>query len=108
ETVNSVTDAYGANRVNEYTNIIRNGQAFTVQHDRAGNMTQFPVLPATTNLQTDVQATARWDAFNCLFDIENPATGKQHYRYDPFRRRITCFNSETSLQGSRRFIYEGW
>ncbi len=104
----SVVDTYAANAVNEYTGIVRNGQPFVVQHDRAGNMTQFPVRPATVTPQADVQATARWDAFNLMFDIENPTTGKQHYRYDPFRRRIAVLDSETDLQGSSRVIYEGW
>jgi len=104
----SVMDTYAANAVNEYTGIVRNGQPFVVEHDRAGNMTQFPVRPATVTPQADVQATARWDAFNLMFDIENPATGRQHYRYDPFNRRIAVLESETDLQGSRRFIYHGW
>ena len=96
-TLPAVTNTYAANLANEYTSITGSTNVFNLQHDRAGNMTYFPVLPATS--QADVPATARWDAFNSLFDIENPATAKQHYRYDPFRRRIAVLNSETSPQG---------
>ena len=103
--------SYGINKANEYTQITRNSNAITLNHDRAGNMTQFPVRPVTENdNQQDAIATARWDAVNCLFDIETGVNPQQHYRYDPFRRRIVTLElSGTDInKGSRRYIFDGW
>ncbi len=107
----NTVDSYGINKANEYTQITRNSNPITLNHDRAGNMTQFPVRPVTENGdQQDVTARARWDAVNLLFDIETGVNPQQHYRYDPFRRRIVTLELSGSdiSQGSRRYIYDGW
>jgi RHS repeat-associated protein len=104
-------EAYSANAANEYTQVSLDGTPTAVAHDRAGNMTTLPVRPAAGQEAGNiVSATARWDAFNCLFDIQAGANAKQHYRYDPFRRRVATLElSNTTISaGSRRYIYDGW
>ena len=102
-------DSYANNAANEYTQLTRDGASLNPAYDRAGNMTVIPTRPVTgIENQPDVTATARWDAANCLFDIDTQtANGTQHHRYDPFRRRIAVIDSLTDIQGSRRFIYDG-
>jgi RHS repeat-associated protein len=102
-------DSYAANRANEYTQITRDGTVHTPTHDAAGNATLFPVLPVTgIEGQPDVDAAARWDAFNCLFDLSMDFVSPyQSYRYDPFRRRIAVL-SGPGLTPERRFLYDGW
>ena len=107
----NTVDSYGINKSNEYTQITRNSNPITLNHDRAGNMTQFPVRPVTENGdRQDATATARWDAVNCLFDIETDVNPQQHYRYDPLRRRIVTLELSGSdiNEGSRRYIYDDW
>lgn len=94
------------------TPIPLNGNETSLNHDRAGNATSFPVRPFINNPnQQDVTASARWDAYNLLFDIDpggvNP---QQDYRYDPFRRRIATMELDDLeiMEGSRRYIYDGW
>lgn len=101
-------DAYAINPADEYTNLARNGIALNPAYDRAGNMTSIPVLPVTGIAgQTDVNATATWDAMNCLFSADTGATPLQNYRYDPFRRRIATLSGLGNTP-DRRFIYSGW
>ncbi|GJL76748.1 RHS repeat-associated core domain-containing protein [Nitrosomonas sp.] len=105
-------DSYAINKANEYTQLTRNGTAITPLHDRAGNSIRFPVRPVTSDPnQQDVIADARWDACNLLFDI-NPGdvNPQQHYRYDPLRRRIATLELDDAeiVEGSRRYIYDGW
>lgn len=112
DTAVSTRDSYAINRANEYTQLIRNGDTVSIAHDRAGNSTNFLVRPVSSNPnQQDVMASARWDAYNLLFDI-NPGdvNPKQDYRYDPFRRRIATMELDDAeiREGSRRYIYDGW
>ena len=107
----NTVDSYGINNANEYTQITRNNQIIRLIHDRAGNMTQFPVRPVMEDgRQQDTIAIARWDAVNCLFDIETGVNPQQHYRYDPFRRRIASLElSGLDIdEDSRRYIYDDW
>jgi RHS repeat-associated protein len=114
ETQADTLDSYTANQANEYTQIRRNGRAIDLAHDRAGNMTRLLLQPVTNGaLRSDALATARWDAFNLLYDIDTGVTPKQDYRYDSFRRRIATLeldgpNGDQIQPGSRRFIYCGW
>jgi RHS repeat-associated protein len=103
-------DTYVSNPVNEYTQLTRDEAPLNPAYDRAGNMTRIPTRPVTgIEVQSDVLAIARWDATNCLFDIDTETVnGTQHYRYDPFRRRVVTLNSTSDLEGSRRYIYDGW
>ncbi len=103
-------DSYRANRANEYTEIKRNGRTVKQSHDRAGNVTQLLVRPLLNRQRTDSLATARWDAYNLLFDIDTGVTPKQNYRYDALRRRIATMelDGDTIQPGSRRYIYDGW
>ena len=104
----SARETYTVNPANEVLQITRNGAPAKQTFDAAGNPTRLRVLPAGTT--SPATATARWDAFNALFDIAVADTPKQHYRYDALRRRIAAFTTqETSLKGdARRFIYDGW
>lgn len=107
--VANTLDTYTDNPANEYAQVIRDGAPRNPAHDRAGNLTALPLRPVTPNPnQSDVNATSRWDAYNLLFDLETGVNPQQHYRYDPFRRRVAVLNSSTNLQNSRRFIYDGW
>jgi len=103
-------DSYAANRANEYTQIRRNGRTASQTYDRAGNPTQFLVQPVTPRPRPDALATARWDAFNLLFDIDTGVTPLQHYRYDALRRRIVTLerDGEAIRPGARRYLYDGW
>jgi RHS repeat-associated protein len=107
-------DSYTTNKANEYTRIRRNGRSIDLTHDRAGNMTRLLIQPVIIGaVRSDALASARWDAFNLLFDIDSGVTPKQDYRYDPFRRRIVSLElGETDggeiQPGSRRYIYCGW
>jgi RHS repeat-associated protein len=100
-------DSYAVNTGNEYTRITRNGVATVPQYDRAGNMTSFPVQLETAAGIVDSSAVARWDAFNCLFDIDTVATPQQRYCYDVFRRRVATLSGDAA-QPARRYIYSGW
>ncbi|MBX3335240.1 MAG: hypothetical protein KF876_14030 [Nitrospira sp.] len=111
EAASNTLDSYTANRANEYTKIKRNGRTVKQSHDRAGNLTQLLVRPLLNRQQRkDSLATARWDAYNLLFDINTGVTPKQNYRYDALRRRIATLELEgDAIQpGSRRYIYDGW
>jgi RHS repeat-associated protein len=102
------TDSYTINTSDEYIGLTRNSVVLTPAYDPAGNMTSVPVLPVTGfSAQADLNATAAWDAFNCLFSINTGVTSLQNYRYDPFRRRIASL-SGLGLTPDRRFIYAGW
>jgi hypothetical protein len=107
----NTVDSYAANRVNEYTQLKRNGQTANLAHDRAGNMTRLLLQPVTSRpIPQDILAAARWDAFNLLFDSDTGVTPQQHYRYDVFRRRIVSLelDGDAIQPGSRRYIYDGW
>jgi RHS repeat-associated protein len=102
------TDAYAVNTADEYSGLTRNGLVMTPAYDRAGNMTDIPVLPVTgVTGQPDLNAAAAWDAFNCLFSMNTGVTPVQNYLYDPFHRRIATL-SGLSTTPVRRFIYAGW
>lgn len=101
-------DSYAINTSDEYIGLTRNDVAMTPGYDRAGNMTNVPVLPVTgITGEPDVNATNTWDAFNCLFSVNTGVTPVQNYRYDPFRRRIATLQGTTNAP-IRRFIYDGW
>ena len=101
-------DVYAINPADEYTNLTRNAVALNPAYDRAGNMTNVPVLPVTgVSGQQDVTAAASWDAMNCLYSVTTGVTPVQDYRYDPFRRRIATLSGLGSTP-FRRFVYDGW
>lgn len=109
------SDLYEANPANEYTRIDRNGTSFVPVHDAAGNATELLARPvAGPEAGHDVTATARYDAFNHLFDVQAGTNPKQHSRYDVFGRRIAVLELDGAtagpqiLPGSRRFLYSGW
>ena len=111
EATSNTFDSYRANRANEHTQIKRNGQTVKQSHDRAGNLTRFLVRPVLNRQRrADSLATARWDAYNLLFDIDTGMTPKQDYRYDALRRRIATMelDGDAIQPGSRRYIYAGW
>ncbi len=104
----NTVDSYAINPADEYTRLTRNGIDTDPGCDRAGNMTSLPVLPVTGFAgQRDVSANVSWDAVNCLFDVDTGLTPVQHYRYDPFRRRVATLEG-LGTTPVRRFIYDGW
>lgn len=116
----NTNDTYAINKANEYTSIDRalGGQPAGTSpplHDAAGNMTRFPTRPAAGgSAGKDVDLHATWDAFNLLFTATVPDPTLEgghlveHYRYDPFRRRIAKFSTSTGAPEGRLFIYDGW
>ena len=105
-------DDYRINPANELAELQRNGLDTPLASDRAGNPVKLLLRPALASVESEqTPASARWDAFNLLFDLESTAGGtRQAYRYDPLRRRIASLEvADSQLKaGSRRFIYDGW
>ncbi|MDR8391157.1 RHS repeat-associated core domain-containing protein [Aliifodinibius sp. S!AR15-10] len=108
----NTNDSYSNNSANECIQLKRNGRATNPTYDRAGNATSFLVRPMTGNPdRKDITASARWDAYNLLFDIDPVgANSKQEYRYDPMCRRVATLelNDSEIAEGGRRYIYDGW
>ena len=125
----NAVESYEINDANEYTQIRRHSKISPFRsragrrgtspptipanpaHDRAGNMTRFPVGRTTgSSAEPFLHAAARWDAFNCLFDIQVEDRLQQHYRYDAFRRRIAKLEltRDGITSGSRRYVYDDW
>jgi RHS repeat-associated protein len=122
----AVRDTYQINRANEYLAVDRQVGGAPVGtspplHDAAGNLTRLPVRPvAGAAAGRDVDLHAVWDAFDLLHSAAVPDPGREggerveHYRYDPFRRRIAKLDVARPADGStarltvRRFIYDGW
>jgi YD repeat-containing protein len=107
----ATVDSYAVSRANEYTRVRRDGRAVTLAHDRAGNMTRLLLRPAVEPPpERDAPADARWDAFGLLFDVDTGVTPRQHYRYDPLRRRVAALElrGDAIVPGSRRYVYDGW